>query len=112
MSFDLRTLRPRRTLTLGDFGVESLIPLASAAITAGAGLGSTFIVTSAQKDVAKQNAATELQIALKQEETNLAIARLGVQQTGQAAAVASQAVSTGGLVLALAILAGLVFGGR
>lgn len=112
MALDLRTTRSKGFRGLGDFGVESLIPLASAAITAGAGVGSAFIVSGAQTDVAKIKAKTDLTIALDQGRIALETARFNAVNASERTAVASQAVSTGGLVVGVALVLTLLLGGR
>lgn len=114
MSHDARTIRrPARVITLGDFDPLTLIaPIAGALITGGATVGSAFITSSAQESVAKGQQKTQLQIALDQDKNALAIAQLGVQQSGQVAQVASQTVSTGGIVLGAFLLLSLLLGGR
>lgn len=101
---------------LGDFGIEALIPIASAAITAGGAVGGAFIASSAQRDIQKGAQKTALLIALDQDRTALAEAAAtsgaATFQSGQIADVARQGLSTGALAVGFLGLVWLFSGVR
>lgn len=96
-------LDPRVGVGLGF--VEFVVPLASAAITAGASVGSAFIVSDAQTRAAKSTANANALIALTHE--RIAQTTLEAERAASEQRLTGQVALAGGIALA-ALVAFLV----